>query len=334
MTAVIRYQYNYKDCSGLSDMDGHLPSYGETWISNRHFFANLISGSWRRELPWVEVHKYELRLQLVPWQWSWITRFLGEICTAAPVSGHGRQWPPSCWSGCIRSSPSWSSSFLHWATDSPLIGEMVIDIFLQPYIACVFFAILRESLDHNRDIALIWDTLLDTRIKMLHVDFLPDLDSQSHWYWSWLERNPILAISSLNLSCQKQWTSPGTTTTEQSPILFRAPLLHEARSYSDSRMFNLASSLLFQTPHGMCTEKRWTQSTLKASLSSELSATITSFLKFKSSFKRNCPWLQNYECYELSVWYYRIGWRRVERVSLCSKKETGLMVKISIVVSY
>ena len=30
----------------------------------------------------------------------------------------------------------------------PLIGEMVMDIFLQPYIGCVSFATLRESLDY------------------------------------------------------------------------------------------------------------------------------------------------------------------------------------------
>ena len=35
-----------------------------------------------------------------------------------------------------------------WATDSPLIEEMVMDIFLQPYIGCVSFAILRKSLDY------------------------------------------------------------------------------------------------------------------------------------------------------------------------------------------
>ena len=122
--------------------------------------------------------------------------------------------------------------------------------FLSPYIACVPFAILRESLDYMlpyRDIALDWHTLFSFRIQRQVIGYSyqdSDVDFRIHNCIGTARRKPTLASSPLNLCCQKRRTSP-------SPILFRAPLLHEARNHSDSRMFDLASSLLFQ-PHQAC----------------------------------------------------------------------------------
>ena len=195
------------------------------------------------------------------------------------MCGHfinGRQWPPSCWSGCIRSSPSFPALRRWWWIYFCSLTSVAFP--------------LQSSVTRSTICSHIAPWLFSFRIQRHVIGYsYPDVDFRIHNCIGTdhdlngaekTRHKPILAISSLNL-CRPITSVPGANIIKTVDL---SQFYSELHCYTKLGAIPIHGCLTWQ-PHKVHWETMETVN-VEGFLSSEPAATITSLLKFKSSSRR------------------------------------------------